>query len=278
MSIQLLPRAPEMESVSQRIAKLKEQLSHAAATKRMVVAHAKRLGTASDTQMLRDQVNGMLTKLKQHLEQGAEAATVASKAVLEDFTGPEPQKSRFVTNVQQMERQLMGIANEYPALVRSIAAKQQQDAPRPPAKRRSSRHEETPLLGINGAPGEAEPSESSQPRQLQQQEEKIDVSQLEVQQLGQDIRERDKEIHELVGSAVEIQQVAADIACLIDHQSAAVDQVAVHIENVSHNVDMGTEAVARARQRQRRFKIDCCGWALIALGTGMGLYVGLGLL
>lgn len=127
-----------MMTVNQRVAKLREQLSQATATKRLIVSHAKRLGTVSDTQMLRDQLNGRVSQLKQHLEQGAQAASAASESILQDDSLIDTQKATHVTTVQQMERQLMSVANEYPGLVRSIAAKQQEAPPRTPGQRKRS--------------------------------------------------------------------------------------------------------------------------------------------
>ena len=263
-----------MPNTAECIAQLRQCLAQAVATKRTVNAHAKRLGTVSDTQNLRDQINNLLSRLKQTLEQGAEAAATASTSAMDDFQGPETIKLRHITNVQQMERELMSIANEYPALVRGIAAKQEQAPPR--AKRDATRQpDEIPLLGMED--GSQESSSGHQQMQLQQQRQ-VEVNPLEVQQLSQDIHERDRDIQHLVGSAIEIQQVATDIASLIDHQATAVDQVAVNIENVSHNVDQGAEQIARAHARQRKFKIDCIGWVLIALGTICGIYVGVTLL
>lgn len=264
------------DDASASIAELRRLLAQAAATKRTVTSHSKRIGTVSDTPALRSQVNRMLARLKGELEQGAEAASRASKAVMEGYEeGPEPVKSRHLTNVQQMERQLMAIANEYPGLVRGIAAKQQQSEPRAPASR--ARADEIPLMGVSTSSqdGEAEsPAQLQQQQQRQAQAQQQEVSQLEVQQLSQDVHERDRDIQELVGTALEIRQVAADIACLIEHQAPAVEQVAVNIENVSHNVDLGTEQIARAHVRQRKFRIDCLGWVLIILGTILGTYVG----
>jgi DNA-binding phage protein len=260
-----------MDVASERINQLRQLLSQAASTRRLVSAHAKRLCTVSDTQMLRKHVNAMLSSLKQQLEQGAEVASQASQALLDDSSGPESVKARSMTNVQQMERQLMAIADEYPALLRSIAAKQQQEPPRPTPRRSTLSSEETRLHGTRekgtGMPGQ-------QQAQVQEQAE-AQMSRLEVQQIGQDIHERDQDIQELVGSALEVRQVAADIAQLIDHQSSAVDRVAVNMENVAQNVDMGTEQITRAHARQRKFRIDCLGWVLIVLGVILGVYVGL---
>jgi t-SNARE complex subunit (syntaxin) len=100
------------------------------------------------------------------------------------------------------------------------------------------------------------------------------VSHLEAQQLGQEIMERDRDIHTLVGDTVEMQQVAADIAALIEEQGGAVDQVAVTIQDVAHNIDRGTEQLERARSRQRRFRMDLCSWICVVLGVVCGLYVG----
>ena len=266
-----------MEPTAESVGKLRELLSQAVATKRQVTSHSKRLGTISDTQLLRNQVNTLLSRLKEQLEQGAEAAAQASRAT-EDFDGSDNNRLRHITNVQQMERQLMAIANEYPALVRGIAAKQEQSSARVPARRGGERADEIPLLGISGGDGDAGASSAGQQQQQQAQLQRPaqqEVNQLEVQQLSQDIHERDRDIQHLVGTTLEIQQVAADIACLIDHQATAVDQVAVNIENVSHNVDAGTEQVARAHARQRKFKIDCVGWVLIVLGLIAGVYVGI---
>jgi hypothetical protein len=260
-----------MEPTSDKIAQLRQLLSQCASAKRMATAHSKRLGTVSDTQMLRDQLNSMLSRLKHHLQQGGAAAAQASQAVLE-FSGPENVKSRYMTNVQQMERQLMAISNDYPALVRNIAAKQQEPLP---TRRVATKAEDIPLLRLNSDLSERDTGQAQMQKQANQS---VEVSQLEVQQVSQDIRERDQDIHELVGTAIEIQQVAADIASLIDHQAATVDQVAVHIENVSHNVDMGTEHITQARTRQRKFRIDCLGWVLIVLGVMLGAYIGLVLL
>lgn len=269
-----------MEDTAESINELRRWLAQAAATKRTVTSHSKRLGTISDTQALRAQINKMVARLKDELERGAAAATKASKAVMDDMDGPEPVKARHLTNVQQMERQLMAIANEYPGLVRGIAAKQQQSAPREPERGSRARADEIPLMGVSVSSPDDESGSSGQQQQQQRhgpQQEQVqqqDVSKLEVQQLSQDVHERDRDIQELVGSALEIRQVAADIACLIEHQAPAVEQVAVNIENVSHNVDLGTEQIARAHARQRKFKIDCLGWVLIILGAILGTYVG----
>ena len=270
------------DDVTASISELRRLLAQAAATKRTVTSHSKRIGTVSDTQALRSQVNRMLARLKGELEQGAEAASRASKAVMEDHEeGHAPTRQRHLTNVQQMERQLIDIANEYPGLVRGIAAKQQQSEPRAPERANRARADEIPLMGVSTSSqdGEAQsPSQQQQQQQRQRQQQRQaqdqEVSQLEVQQLSQDIHERDRDIQELVGTALEIRQVAADIACLIEHQAPAVEQVAVNIENVSHNVDLGTEQIARAHARQRKFRIDCLGWVMIILGTILGTYIG----
>lgn len=278
-----------METATGKIDQLRKLLGQAVSTKRLVSAHAKRLGTASDTQMLRDQLNSLLAKLKEYLEQGGQVAAAASKAAMDEFSGSEPARLKHITNVQQMEKQLMSIANEYPTLVRNIAAKQEQSPPKQSARHQQSQQqqEEMPLLDVdqrytdaNGATTDS--AQGSRPQQQQQQQlqaqmQRSEVNQLEVQQLGQEIQERDRDIQHLVGSAIEIQQVAQDIAALIDHQATAVDQVAVNIENVSHNVDRATEQVARAHARQRKFRIDCVGWILIALGVITGTWLGLSL-
>jgi t-SNARE complex subunit (syntaxin) len=264
-----------MESTAECINNLRQLLSQAVSTKRMVNAHAKRLGSVSDTQMLRNQLNTLLSRLKQQLEQGAEAASKASRSSTEEFNGPEAVRLRHITNVQQMEKQLMAIANEYPGLVRSIAAKQEQAPARP--RREAAKPDEIPLLGMEDEAGSSQPRPPDQ-QQAQLQQAHPEVNQLEVQQLSQDIQERDRDIHALVGSAIEIQQVAADIATLINHQATAVDQVAVNIDNVSHNVDRGAEQIARAHARQRKVRIDCVGWVLIVIGAVCGAYVGIELL
>lgn len=275
-----------MDTITGKIDQLRRLLGQAVSTKRLVSAHAKRLGTSSDTQMLRDQLNSLLAKLKDYLEQGGQVAAAASRAAMDEFSGAEPARMKHITNVQQMEKQLMSIANEYPTLVRNIAAKQEQAPARQSARQqqRQQLQEDLPLLDVEDRStdaGEAQAGNgqapSQQQQQMQAQAQRREVSQLEVQQLGQEIQERDRDIQHLVGSAIEIQQVAQDIAALIDHQATAVDQVAVNIENVSHNVDRATEQVARAHARQRKFRIDCVGWVLIALGTITGTWLGLSL-
>jgi t-SNARE complex subunit (syntaxin) len=267
-----------MDDTSERISNLRRLLAQVVATKRSVTSHSKRLGTVSDTPALRKQIVSMLSRLKHELEEGSEAAARASTAVMDEFHGSETVRARHITNVQQMERQLMAIANDYPALVRGIAAKQQHSAPRSPTRRDWSDRGAIPLLGMAGTAHEESAIEDNQQQQQQlgQQQEQgaQDASPLEVQQLSQDIRERDRDIQELVGSVLEIRQVAADIACLIDHQATAVNQVADNMESASHYVDMGTEQVAQAHARQRKFAIGCIGWVLIALGVVVGLYLG----
>ena len=273
-----------MDTATGKIDRLRKLLGQAVSTKRLVSAHAKRLGTASDTQMLRDQLNSLLAKLKEYLEQGAHVAAAASRAAMDEFSGSEPARLKHITNVQQMEKQLMSIANEYPTLVRNIAAKQEQSPARQSARQQQSQHqhqqEDVPLLDVDQRSSDAnsaQPRDDQGQQQMQAQAQRSEVNQLEVQQLGQEIAERDRDIQHLVGSAIEIQQVAQDIAALIDHQATAVDQVAINIENVSHNVDSATNQVARAHARQRKFRIDCVGWVLIALGTITGTWLGLSL-
>jgi hypothetical protein len=266
-----------MDDTSERISDLRRLLARVVATKRSVTSNSKRLGTVSDTLALRKQIVSMLSRLKQELEEGSEVAARASTAVMDASHASDIVRARHITNVQQMERQLMAIANDYPALVRGIAAKQHQSAPRSPTRRGVAHHGSVPLLGVAGTSEEESTAEGGQQQQqLGQQQERSeqDVSHLEVQQLSQDIRERDRDIQELVGTALDIRQVAADIACLIDHQATAVNQVADNMESVSHYVDMGTEQVARAHARQKKFTIGCIEWVLIALGIVVGLYIG----
>jgi t-SNARE complex subunit (syntaxin) len=90
---------------------------------------------------------------------------------------------------------------------------------------------------------------------------------------SQDIAERDRDIHRLVGDTLDMQRIAQDIGGLIEEQGYAVDEIAVQVENISHNIDSGAGEIERARARQRSFRIDLCGWICIALGIVCGLYV-----
>lgn len=258
--------APQ-KSAEQALQSLQGSLRNVVATKSLVLSHAKRISSPSDTQMLRQQLNQLLARLKEQLEEGSAAATTASRALMNVTDVGDSRYAQQITSLQQMERQLMQVANEYPALVKHVAEKEQKSPPQPPP-RLAKNPEEMPLL----ASGAQSDHGSSQQAQAQAQVQSI--SQMEAQQLGQELQDRDRDIHQLVGTAVEIQQVAADIAALIEHQGAAVEQVSVQIGDVAQNIEMGAEQVEIARARQRKFKIDFCGWICILVGVVCGLYLG----
>lgn len=254
-------------SAEQALQSLQRSLREVVSSKSLVLSHAKRISSPTDTQMLRQQLNQLLVRLKQQLEEGSAAATTASRALMNVTDVGDSRYAQQITSLQQMERQLMQVANEYPALVKHVAEKEQKSPPQPPPRLQKN-PEELPLLANAGQ------SESSSLLQAHVQTQVQSVSQTEAQQLGQELQERDRDIHQLVGTAVEIQQVAADIAALIDHQGAAVDQVAVQIGDVAQHIEMGAEQVEIARARQRKFRIDFCGWMCIVVGVICGLYLG----
>lgn len=256
-------------SAQEALQSLQKSLRNVVATKSLVLSHAKRISSPTDTQMLRQQLTHLLERLKEQLEEGSAAATTASRALMNVTDVGDSRYAQQMTSLQQMERQLMQVANEYPALVKHVAEKEQKSPPQPPPRLRKS-PDEMPLL-TSGGNGES--SSSSPQARAQAQMEVQPVSQMEAQQLGQELQERDRDIHQLVGTAVEIQQVAAEIAALIEHQGAAVDQVAVQIGDVAQNIEMGADQVDIARARQRKFKIDLCGWLCIVAGTVCGLYL-----
>eukprot|EP01025_Chloroclados_australasicus_P013508 TRINITY_DN16358_c0_g1_i1.p1 TRINITY_DN16358_c0_g1~~TRINITY_DN16358_c0_g1_i1.p1 ORF type:complete len:257 (+),score=26.03 TRINITY_DN16358_c0_g1_i1:73-843(+) len=251
-----------MDKADASVSELMTRLQSIRNTRALITKLSNSLGRSPEVER---QLMEQMSALKRMIEDAEKAAQSATKLAVQT----EGSQTRLLT-VQDMSRDLMRYAEEYEGLVRSVAQKRRNlGSNNTTARSTSPKTELQPLLNGPGSEGQAQ----SLGQQQQQQAQSSSVSLVQAQQMGQELEERARDIDHLVDTAVEVNQVAADIAYLIDSQENAVTQVAVNMEGISHHVDSGAQEVSRANARQRRYRVPCLGWLLMALGILAGVWL-----
>lgn len=237
----------DFSKLSQQIGTHIQKISQNASSMQRIVVQ---LGTPADNQQLRNQLHQI-----QHYT--GQLAKDTSKS-LKDLGAISLQSTEQRVLKLQRERLL----NDFTAALNSFQSLQREAAQR--EKDEVKRVRTASVLSPPDSSKEAlvvldetksQPFQSSQQRQMQMQEEDVDV---------QALVERERAIRQLESDIVDVNTIFKELATMVHEQGEMIDSIEANVETAQMRVEEGTNQLSTAASYQTKIRRRKCFIAIIA--------------
>uniref|UniRef100_A0A803KAA4 t-SNARE domain-containing 1 n=1 Tax=Xenopus tropicalis TaxID=8364 RepID=A0A803KAA4_XENTR len=202
------------------------------------------LGTASDTQELRDRLH-----FTQQETNNTITSSTKSIRQLSEFVRGSSRQDRL--QLDRLRSQLSDIIQRYGVVQKKIAEKSKSLLS---ADQKSIKSPRTPFSDI----ADDENIFNGGDEQWQSQKQTQDLTEFSEEDLDE-IRQKEEAINQIESDMLDVNQIMKDLASIVYEQGDTIDSIEANIETASSHVESANRQLAKASQHQRRArKLKCC--------------------
>uniref|UniRef100_A0A803K1Y8 t-SNARE domain-containing 1 n=1 Tax=Xenopus tropicalis TaxID=8364 RepID=A0A803K1Y8_XENTR len=195
------------------------------------------LGTASDTQELRDRLH-----FTQQETNNTITSSTKSIRQLSEFVRGSSRQDRL--QLDRLRSQLSDIIQRYGVVQKKIAEKSKSLLS---ADQKSIKSPRTPFSDI----ADDENIFNGGDEQWQSQKQTQDLTEFSEEDLDE-IRQKEEAINQIESDMLDVNQIMKDLASIVYEQGDTIDSIEANIETASSHVESANRQLAKASQHQRR--------------------------